>query len=113
MPTLTYDGTNYQAKLEDGRILFVDGDVFGEDRHDMALVLLREKHPELDQDAALELLSEEGDQEETDAFKADREAFSALIDSNNWIDYAVEVNAEGEPLEAGAPSNIVAWIKAA
>lgn len=93
--TLTWNGTEYEADYDGTKKLYVDGDCFAEARMDLARTYAQQAHPEMSADEVIEWLSE--GTEEGDKF-FDR-AFDETLETTSWLMIAVEVDAEGEPID--------------
>lgn len=105
---LKWNGTNYECEYGDGRTLYVSGDDWGEARMDRARELFKGKHPELTEDQAIELLSE-GTPEGDACFD---QATKENLDPFEWGLDAVQVDADGEPLDPkDRDTHLSAWIQ--
>ena len=92
----------YECACGDNKTLYVDGDVWAEERLDLARELLQEKHPDLNEGEICELLA--SDTDEADA--CFDQATEEMLDSSTWSLVAVELGKD-EDLAVNAS----AWIK--
>lgn len=102
MAQLTWNGSNYEATLDDGRTLTVNGDDFAEEKLDMAKAYFVEAHPGASKD---DFANAE------DAGQFIDQATEELIDASAWEDSAVEVDRDGDPIDKSIKHGFAAWIK--
>lgn len=103
MNTLTWNGTDYYAKIEGGT-LYVGGDAFIEAKFDMANALFSEMH-HVERGASLDELKN-SHESEWDSCLAEAEA--DLLDIRGWVGHALTL--EPGQMLSDLASNVDSWI---
>jgi hypothetical protein len=108
---LTWNGRHFEYQIEDGRTLYVNETDWDNRRIEAALGCLSEQFPELSGQELRDKLAD-GSEESDACFD---EAKQDMLDPDEWIDRAVEVDLSGDLLDEGESWNIhhPAWIKVA